>query len=454
MEHDIQIYVDNSGRGRDTHPGTEEAPVMTADEAFRKLPPSWPRRAEIIFAATGTPYEITTGSVYLGTPTGPDASSLVIRGGYQDLFTLTAEGGSGDKIITTLEQSADDLIGAVLTRSSGVGSPIGTSISIRGNTTGRGSEILLQQSIGPVAAGDTFKVQRPAVTLKPTRDLHLTSHDGRTPNLNLVGIKIAPAEGVTVVLLNVRAHCETCEFAFQGTGGQIHTNARIQGGLEEATRIPELDGRRSQAGVYIHGTGLLNVFSVVRNGVLGGHLTFKDIAVRVSQGGMLVPHSLEAFRAQIQILAGGSALGQPHPDTRQSSWGTATNKARIRNVPGVDGDGLRISNGGSLNSPIGPIHLDISGCGRDGVRLDTGATASFGPPGGASGLISSSPNTKFGMNVRNASRALIGTDTTLRGGPGAGDVTLDDEVPAHRWSEITLMAPLSNAGLSLVRVNK
>jgi hypothetical protein len=224
------------------------------------------------------------------------------------------------------------------------------------------------------------------------------------------------------------------------------------------TLSAHLDPLRAQAGVYIHSNAASNIVSAVRNGIFGGHLTFKDITVRVSQGGVLVPHSLEALRAPIHILTGGSALGQPNPRTGQLSWGTATNKARIRNVAGPTGDGLRVSNGGSFNSPAGPIHLDIFGCGRDGIRLDMGSTASFGPPGGDAGLVTTgTPNAQFGMNVRNASRALIGGDAAvakLKGGDrdGFGEVTVDDKRPARQWIDV-ITTPLSNSGMSLVRLN-
>ncbi|HKY28456.1 MAG TPA: hypothetical protein VJM12_11010, partial [Pyrinomonadaceae bacterium] len=234
--------------------------------------------------------------------------------------------------------------------------------------------------------------------------------------------------------------------------GFVHTNARINGGIEDESLSRLVDPQRAQAGVYIHSSVATDIFSAVRNGVLSGHLTFKDMTVRISQGGMLVPRSLEALRAPIQILTGGSAFGQPVLETGQNSWGTATNKARIRNVAG---DGLRVFNGGALNSPVGPIHLDISGCTGDGVRLDMGSTASFGPPNGDDGLVTKgAANRKFGMNVRNASRAIIGKDRPADRLTGSdGDVALDDG-PRHLWSEVTLATPLSNAGMSLVRVNK
>jgi hypothetical protein len=458
MDQNIQIYVDNI-EGRNSHSGKRDAPVDTAEKAFSLLPPSWTGRAELIFAMTGRPYEILTDAVCFGTPIGPKASPLVIRGGYEDLLAITASDSSnGDIVPTTADQPADALIGAVLTRMSGTGSPVGTAISIRGNTSGPASNILLQQTIGKIGAGDRFTVQRPAVTLRPTQTLNLTSHDGRSPNLTLVGIKVAPAEGSSLNLLNVRAQCDTCEFAFERAGAMVHTNARIHGGIEIEALSPGLDPKRAQAGVYIHSNAATNIIAAVRNGIFGGHLTFKDITVRVSQGGVLVPHSLEALRAPIHILTGGSALGQPNLRTGQFGWGTATNKARIRNVAGLTGDGLRIFNGGTLNSPAGAIHLDIFGCGRDGVRLDMGSTASFGPPDGDAGLVTSGPpNAQFGMNVRNASRALIGKDAAdakLKGGDrdGYGDVTVDDKRPARQWSEVTL-TPLSNPGMSLVRVN-
>ena len=455
----IQIYVDNiSGDDDSRRSGSSSEPVKTADRAFSLLPPFWRGAAEIIFAVTSNPlYPIITDKLSFGMPSGPDATPLVLRGGYKDLLTVTAaEGDSGDEVVTTADHPVDDdLIGAVLTRLSGTGSPVGTAVSIRGNTSGTRMTIFLQQSIGAIAANDRFTVQRPAVILQPTKTLNVTSHDGRSPNCTFIGIKFAPKPGTDLNLLNLRVQCDTCEFEFQSGNGFVHTNARVQGGIELEKLSPNINPGRAAAGVYIHSNEQARLFSAVRDGILSGHLTFKDITVRVSQGGVFVPRTLEALRAPIHILAGGSALGQPVPRTGPFSWGTETNKARIRNVAGDDGDGLRIFNGGTLNSPAGPIHLDIVGCGRDGIRLDMGSTASFGAPGGDAGLVTNgAPNQGFGMNVRNGSRALIGNDVPPKPLRGLiADVALDDEPHRRGWENV-LNTPLANTGLSLVRANR
>lgn len=455
----ILIHVDNV-TGQDNHDGIHQ-PVATAERAFSLLPPYWHGRAEIIFEPTGRTYSIEQKAFYIGMPIGPEASPLVIRGAYRtDLTVVAAADSSGDEVRIAGGMSADELIGTVLTRVSGTGSPVGTAISIRGNSA---ESISLQRSIGAVARNEAFQVERPAVLLEPQQTLNLTSHDGRSPNVVLIGIKIAPLPGQGLNLLNVRALCDTCEIEFtreavptdrQWFTGNIHTDSRIQGGIEDASIAPELDSLRSQAGVYIHGSHPLDTLRVVRNSILGGHLTFKRMTVLVSQNSTFVPSSLEALESPIQILAGGFALGQP-------SWGTATNKARIRNA---NGDGLRLSSGASMNSTLGPIHLDVYGCSRDGIRLDMGSWASFGAPGGPAGLVTTGPpNRKFGMNVRNASRALVGSDAALARVPPAaaarpltgdgGNVALDDSEVAGGWLTV-LGAWQSNAGLSLVRVNK
>ena len=485
---DILIHVDNRS-GSDNHDGIHQ-PVETADKAFSLLPPSWHGSAEIIFAVTDIPYPIRKSAVYFGTPIGPDASSLVIRGGYLrdgDFGEVTATAVSGgDEVATDLNMRADQLIGKVLTRLSRLspeGSPVGTAISIRGNSPGPNSRIFLQRTMGRIAAGDTFAVQRPAVTLAPDppphypspaeagQALNLTSHDGRSPNLKLVGITFAPFEGRGLNLLNVRAQCDTCEFLFKRTSDRdpkstifyLHTDARIQGGVEG-------DPERASAGAYIHSDHAANIVWAVRGGVLGGHLTFDKITVRASQGGVFVPKSLEAREAPIQILAGGSAIAEPQKEGNVvvGGWGTAFNKARIRNVAG---DGLRLFNGGSMNSPGSPTHLDIFGCSGDGIRLDMDSTASFGLPGGPAGLVTTGGNNGgFGMNVRNASRALVGSDAATASVPGRsgptplrgtyGEVALDGRLnplgvlvdgERHNWSDVP-PSGLSRGG-SLVRPN-
>lgn len=457
---DVLIYVDNVN-GKDTDPGTQHNPVETAGEAFRHLPPFWYGRAEIIFAATGRDYPLTTDAVFFGTPIGPEASPLVIRGEYAEELVTPAADSSGDEVSITTGFDRDRLIGSVLARTSD-GGWFGVASSIRGNSEGPNSTISLQRNMGDISRTARLAVQRPAVKLSPARTLSLTSHDGRSPNLTLIGIEIAPEPGAGLNLLNVRAQCDTCWFSFRKLTVEgsttsptfyVHTNSRVQGGIEGVELSPELP-ERPQAGAYINGDDASCVVWAARGGILGGHLTFKTITVRVSQGGAFVPKSLEGLASPVHILTGGTALGE------KEGWGTTANKARIRGVEATaGGDGLRVFNGGSIHSPLAPINLDIYGCQRDGIRLDMGSTASFGPPGGRTGLVTSDAanlNRGFGMNVRNASRALIGTDTALKGNGPNHDVALDDgRVDSDRaaWSAITPNNPLRNAGMAIVRLN-
>ncbi|HEX6185039.1 MAG TPA: hypothetical protein VFZ44_14230, partial [Pyrinomonadaceae bacterium] len=438
-EEPVRLYVDNSHPRRSDHDSAAgrrpEHPLATADEAFRRLPPYWRESAEIIFADTGSPYRVTTDAVYFGMPLGPEATPLVIRGGYSDVAgVLTARDSAGEFVdtLTRLDVRDDELVGAVLKRLSSAGttadSPVGTAVSIRGNGPNPHgtSRIYLQRTVGRVSEGDTFLVQRPSVWLEPAETLNLTSHDGRSLNLTLIGIGLKPAAGKGLNFHNVRAQCDTCELVFNGAGGFVHSYSRLQGGIAEATLAPDpsdLPGPtrrslRAQAGVFVQSNAASNFLWAARGGVLGGHLTFKKINVRVSQGGVFIPQSLEALEAPIHIMGGGTAVVEPQLEGRAivGGWGRESNRARIRNVRGADGDGLRVSNGGSVAAG-GPIFLDVSGCERDGVRLDDGALASFGLPGGLAGLVTAgAPNGAFGMNVRNASRALVGRDAVVTGG--------------------------------------
>lgn len=467
MERAIEIYVDNE-EGND-HPetsGDQRHPVKTADKAFSLLPDHWTGTAEIIFVPRRDPYFIETDSIYLGTPIGSEASSLVIRADgdrYSRVREITATGGDRHHITFTGPIEAESLLGHVISRLNSRGEVTGPAISIRGNTGASGpteAQIDLQRSLAiPVTAGETFAVERPRVTLKPRRTLNLTSHDARSPNLTLIGIEFAPEAGAGLNFLNVRAFCDTCAFYFEslppaapGTPARpvifnVHSESRIQGGNEN-------DPSRVQAGVFIHSNNPANIVRAVRGGVLGGHLTFENIAVQASQGGWLVPRTLEARGASIQILTGGSAIAEPNRelDVDYSGWGIRENPARIRSV--ANGDGLRIFNGGSVNSPLGAIHLNIFGCRGDAVRLDSGGWGFFGP--NDTGLRSSSSNGGFGMNVLNASRAVIGADTLLLGDKGQlalEGVTPADAIP-RGWEIFTSTNWVSNDGLSLVRLNK
>jgi len=111
MQDNIQIYVDPHGHNDNNNSGSQSNPVQTADKAFSLLPPSWRGSAEIIFAP-GV-YTIETDAIFCGTPIGPKASPLVIRGPYEDLFTITAQAGSNENtVVTTLDVPVDELVGA------------------------------------------------------------------------------------------------------------------------------------------------------------------------------------------------------------------------------------------------------------------------------------------------------------------------------------------------------
>ena len=111
----IQIYVDNVNGSDDTERrGGSSDPVRTADRAFSLLPPFWRGSAEIIFAVTPEPiYDIVTDKVSLGIPSGPEATPVLLRGAYEDVFTVTAaDADSGDNIFITEDlRHDDDLIG-------------------------------------------------------------------------------------------------------------------------------------------------------------------------------------------------------------------------------------------------------------------------------------------------------------------------------------------------------
>jgi hypothetical protein len=465
MPERIQIYVDNvDGNDHPETAGDQRHPVRTADKAFSLLPDHWTGQAEIIFVPRPSPYDINTDSIYLGTPVGSEASALVIRADgypYSRIREVTATGGDAHRIIFDGAVAAESLLGNAVSRLNAAGEVTGPAVSIRGNSAGpTGATIDLQRSFAaPVRVGERFAIEGPRVTLRPLRTLNISSHDGRALNLTLIGIEIAPLPGAGLNFLNVRALCDTCAFHLQTvlppTGGtvtpvifNVHTNSRIQGGVEEHPT-------RGQAGVLIRSNDPANIVRAVRGGVFGGHLTFDNVTVQVSQGGWFVPRTLEARAAPIQILTGGSALAELSRELGVSytGWGTPENKARIRNVS--NGDGLRISNGGSVNSPLGPINLEVYGCSRDGIRLDSGGWGFFGPRDTRgtidTGLASRSPkNAVFGMNICNAARVVVGRDTSLEG--RAGQVALDSVVIDLGWETIRSSGVRESAG-SLVRMS-
>jgi hypothetical protein len=151
------IHVDNfDGDDRHRHPSNPDAPLRSADAAFRQLGTNWTDQAEIRFKAnTGRPYIMSTSTFYLGHPVGTNASSLVLRAGFpgESAYTnvlrdVRAAPSSGDFVVATTSRAleVDELLGAVLTRRtrlSPTGSEIGTAISIRGNTGGVNPTIFL-----------------------------------------------------------------------------------------------------------------------------------------------------------------------------------------------------------------------------------------------------------------------------------------------------------------------
>jgi hypothetical protein len=492
QETDIKIYVDNqfgsdsfdifeTGSPRTTA-GSQRDPVRTADRAFALLPPTWSGSAEIIFAATGLDYPITTNSVSLGQPVGA-GKPLVIRGAYSDQVVYAAKDGAGHEVNITDYVSADQFLGAVLTR---VGrednAPFGPAIAIRGNTAETNSRILLHADFGSVYRHQMFAVQRPGVRLVPNDTLNLTSHDGRSPNLTFIGIEIAPAAGKGLNFLNVRAQFDTCAISLSRelptvpVTCNVHTNSHLIGGIEDAELSPGLrsfsgENFRAQAGLLVHSSHQADIIWANNGSAMSRHLSFRRITVRASLGGRFSPRTLEALEAPIRIMAGGLGVSI-------TGWGTASNKARIRNVANITGgdpgDGLRVTDGGSIRS-VAPLHLDIYGCARDGIHLDGGAEGSFGPVGGNAGLVTTGPvNGRFGMNVRNGSRAFVGADAAIAAIPGGparslngrgalsatdepiGQIALDDVLVRDLtdstrlpW-DVVLANPRYNTRLSLV----
>ena len=258
----------------------------------------------------------------------------------------------------------------------------------------------------------------------------------------------------------------------------VHTNSHLVGGIENPDLSPGLraspgQNLRAQAGLCVNSTHQSDIIWATTGGALSRHLSFRRVTVRSSLGGRFSPTTLEACEAPIRILAGGLALS-----LGLNGWGTAANKGCIRNVANSltdPGDGLRVSNGGSIHSPGSPLHLDIYGCARDGIHLDCDAVGSFGPVGRDAGLVTTGAfNGRFGMNVRNSSHAFVGGDaasarvegapaaTPLNGGsvsttgePVGGQVALDDVLVRNPggdpsgWNAV-LAEPRSNTRLSLV----
>ena len=218
MERAVEIYVDNiDGNDHPETSGDQRHPVKTADKAFSLLPDHWRGTAEIIFVPRPDPYFIDTDSIYLGSPLGSEASSLVIRADgerYNRVREITATGGDSHGLNFQGLVAADSLLGLVVSRLNARGELIGPAISIRGNSGASGPtdvRLDLQRSLAVGAiAGERFAIEGPRVTLKPRRTLNLTSHDSRSPNLTLIGIEIAPEPGMGLNFLNVRAFCDTC----------------------------------------------------------------------------------------------------------------------------------------------------------------------------------------------------------------------------------------------------
>src|SRR6185295_17446313 len=124
MPDPFKIYVNNVTGDDIRNSGLREnQPVQTADTAFNLVPEQWRVPVEIIFFPTGEPYRIATDTIYLGTPIGTEAASLVIRAHgtnerdrYRRIIELTAISGTANDLLFRSEFAEDALLGATIGR--------------------------------------------------------------------------------------------------------------------------------------------------------------------------------------------------------------------------------------------------------------------------------------------------------------------------------------------------
>ena len=455
---DINLYVNNQ-TGSDSNPGTSAEPLLTLAEALRRLPPAWSKAAAIHLAVTGVDYALapdpisTEANLSYGRAVGPNASGLVIFGGYTDeVGTFTAQGGStNDNIVTTLNLTLDQLIGASCKSTSGANN--GKAVPIRGNSAGPGSTINLQASPGTINVADSFVVQRPSVTIAASAGATAFNVYGPgvpEEDLTLVGVKMVAPAGCFFRIVGARIQHDTCEWDSTAKTHFIF-HGRLEGGLA-LLESPGLDPLRASAAMYLKGTSGSNNWTAALNGMIGGHITTNLIGIATQQGGQFLPLSLECLAAPVRIAGDGSSVAPT-----SQGWGSATNPGRIRNNSSQGGDGLFVAGTGRIIVG-GQINLDVFGCTRDGVRVDTGGQLTCtAPGGGAAGLrTTGAANGGFGMNVRNGGKAFIGTDALTVTNPLAGagsaaatQVALDSVAVPGGWADV-LAGPQSNARLSLV----
>ena len=459
-ESDIDIYVDSLA-GSDTNPGTLASPLLTLGEAEKRLAVEWEGNARInLIVGAGQPdYTLdpnpATGEVTLqyGRAVGPLGTPLVIRAVdalgntvYADqlgVVTATANDATGNSVTSATIVAVDSQIGASLVRLSGVGSPVGTAVPIRGND-GAGV-INAQVSIGAVAIGDTFAVQRPAAVIRATGGTAFNLYGPDVPefDLALVSVKLVCPAGSFFRLVGARVQCDTCEWSGQATHFIFH--GRLEGGLNGPTLAPGLDAKRAAAACLLRGTAGTQLWTAAIYGLIGGHLTLVTCGIVAQQGGSYQPRSLEASGGGIRIAGGGNSIA-PVP-----SWGSSTNPARIRTNASLGGHGLFVAGGGIVTCG-GPINLDVFACTGDGVRVETNGVLNAAQPGGTSGLrTTGANNTGFGLNARNGGRAFVGSDanTPPQLAGTAGQVGLDSVNVPGGWGAV-LVAPQSNDRMSLV----
>jgi len=417
---DILIFVSSSGA--DSNPGTKDQPLLTFEEAIRRLQPLW-RRQQRIKLLPGT-YTISKPvlEIYLGQLVGAEAGRLVIEGGFSsvagDRKVTATSAGSHPVSVTdaTLALAADALVGARLRFTSGVLS--GQAYLVAANTN---NTLTVNGSLSAAPApGDSFVIERPNVTLEP--DFGMAFYGSSATQLVMLGLRFHPKKTGPNAFFQLsggmQVWAEGCEWDMNGGIFQVVEHCILTaGGVQGLAVVDDVATPLRSSGCYI------------QNGFKGGKAVDEAAGFRASQG--FIWGSWVARNTDINVQGGGMLLtltangcGLTVDGFYGSSYLELTGPGWIADVP--DQDAIQVSRGGHLKVS----NMEIRNAKLNAIFVDQDSLALLRVTRGKG-------NQQFGLRADHGARVRIETRSgspTVSMTGALGDILLGST--KHSWSEV------------------
>lgn len=335
----MRLYV--AIDGSDLNPGTVDAPLATLAGAIRRLPETWTSEARI-YIGPGN-YPITGTTTYrIGTATGESGEPLCILGAdpvnvLGDRVLSTSSDGS-TVVDTTLELVPNAYIGACVRILSGTQAGKRAMVYTNDATT-----LTLNAMLGPLAAGDQFRVERPATTFTCADSVTFTSWAYR-PAVFFRDIGWSfTASNKSLTFSGLRVYNEGTSYGFSGNyalSRVVVVDGTFNAGLYSLP-TDVFQTMRNAAGYFIHNAhykmGLLATGDATITGkpvLRGSGLTVSSRAYASLTGLFMTAGLLECWDVAYLRIASGSYTS--HIDNAPGDGILITGKSAGLWLSGVD----------------------------------------------------------------------------------------------------------------------